>query len=328
MNIKDLLCSSAFMMGFAVIISLITNFSGIFPGDVLTPDVRSTTTIILLAIMMTLSLSRIPYKNLNPIEHHRSIARAIIIGLIVASIVPLVGFYIFKGGDYHAYAVGLVFIAATPFAASVPPLSYILRGDLEHGLRSTVIVYVIALLWIPFIVWLTLGETVDMKDVVITVLEIIGIPLVVSRLLVKVKISRETMSIVLNCIITFLVWLSVSSANFKSAPLSILVIFLIIAGLRTFFMGNVVEFVERKYNIPWKQRVTDILMVSYKNKGIALALCASLLVGPAIGSAMVAIATSIIVDVCWVAFMDAILFSKKRMKAELAAEGQDVSDIV
>lgn len=320
MTLKGLLSSSAFMMSFAVIISLITNFTGVFPGDVLTPDVRSNVTIFCLAVMLTLSFSRIPYRDLNPIEHSSSTIRAIILGLVVASSVPLIGFFILSGTEYADYAKGLVFIAATPFAASVGPLSYILKGDLPHALRSTIIIYVLALLWIPFIVWICLGESVDMMTVFITVLEIIALPLVLSRVITKVDIPKDVMSIVLNCIITFLVWLSVSSADFQSAGWFIMGIFIIIAGLRTFFIGSLVEVGEHRLGIHWTQRVTDILMVTYKNKGIALALCAAVLIGPTIPKAMVAIAASIIVDVCWVAFVDGFLFSKKRMERELDVE--------
>lgn len=320
MTLKGLLCSSAFMMSFAVIISLITNFTGIFPGDVLTPGLRSNITIFCLAVMLTLSFSRIPYKDLNPVKHSASTIRAIVLGLVIASVVPLVGFFILSGTEYVDYAKGLVFIAATPFAASVGPLSYILKGDFPHALRSTVIIYVLALLWIPFIVWLCLGESVDMMTVFITVLEIIALPLIISRLLTKVNIPKDVMSITLNCIITFLVWLSVSSADFQSAGWFIMGVFILIAALRTFFMGSVVEVGERRFGIHWTQRVTDILMVTYKNKGIALALCTAVLVGPIIPKAMVAIAASIIVDVCWVAFMDGYLFSGKRMNRELKAE--------
>jgi BASS family bile acid:Na+ symporter len=35
---------------------------------------------------------------------------------------------------------------------------------------------------------------------------------------------------------------------------------------------------------------------------------------------MVPIAASIVVEVCWVAFMDSVLFSKKRMERELSQE--------
>lgn len=174
-------------------------------------------TIFCLAVMLTLSFSRIPYRDLNPVEHSASTIRAIVLGLVVASVVPLVWFFILDVTEYSDYAKGLVFIAATPFTASVGPLLYILKGDFPHALRSTVIIYVLALLWVPFIVWVCLGESVDMMTVFFTVIEIIALPPVVSRLLTRIDIPKDVMSITLNCIITFLVWLSVSSADFQSA---------------------------------------------------------------------------------------------------------------
>lgn len=314
------------MMGIAVVLSLLTNefITGWYP-DFLAQDsgLRGNITVFLLACMLTVTLSRIPYKDLNPVKHSKSVLRAIILGLVVASTIPLIAYFILSNIEgYKDYAVGLVFLAATPFAGSVGPLSLILRGDLEHALRSTIIVYIVSLLWIPFIVWVTLGKSVDMMTVIITVIELIGVPLVVSRLITWVKIDKTVMAVVLNCIIAFLVWLSVGSTNFGKAGIVILVVFMIVAALRDIGLGLGTEAVEKKMGIPWSQRVTDILMISYKNKGIALALCASVLVGPAIGSAMVAIAASIIVEVMWVAFMDSVLFSKKRMEKELKLDSE------
>ena len=60
-------------------------------------------------------------------------------------------------------------------------------------------------------------------------------------------------------------------------------------------------------------------MSSYKNKGIAITLCVALM-GPNTPLAMVAIATSIIIEISWVIFMDAILFSEKR---RIRVEGAD-----
>ena len=319
MQVKDLLKSSAFMMSMALIVALLTNFSGMFPSDVLTSGRRANITVLFLALMMTLSLSRIPYRNLNPLTNSRSVARAVLLGLVVSSLIPLAGYYLLKGTAFANEAMGLVFIAATPFAASVAPLSYILNGDMEHAARGTIIVYLVSLVWIPFIIWLTLGEFVDMTQVVITVVEIIGIPLVLSRLITKVDISKDFMAIFMNCCIFLLVWLSVSSTMFPS-DVGILVAFVIVAALRSFFLGNVVEVTEKKLGIHWKQRVTDILMTSYKNKGIAITMCVATL-GPLAASAMVAIATSIVVEILWVIFMDSVLFNRKRMARELAAEG-------
>ena len=320
----DLICSTAFMMGFALVISVATNMSGLFPSDVLTADIRSNLTIFLLACILTLTLSRIPFKNLDPVKNYKSVTRAVLLGLVFASTVPLIAYYILKNVDgYQQYATGLVFIAAAPFAGSVGPLSLILRGDLEHALRSTIVVYVVSLAWIPFIIWLTLGEVVDMTKVVITVIELIGVPLVVSRLFTKVKIDKTVMAIVLNSVIAFLVWLSVSSTNFVSAGWTVLIVFMIIAAIRDIGLGLTTEVIERKAHVPWSSRVTDILMISYKNKGIAIALCTSVLAGPMIGNAMVAIAASIVVEIIWVAFMDSVLFSKSRMEKELAMDKQE-----
>jgi len=319
MNIKTLLKSSAFMMTLALVVALITNFAGAFPSDPLNADVRSTLTIITLATMLTISLSRIPLTNLNPLKYSKSVARSVLLGLVISSLIPLIGYFILKDTEYGDQAMGLVFIAATPFAASVAPLSFILGGDMEHATRGTIIVYIVALAWIPFIVWLALGEVVDMTNVFITVLELIALPLVLSRLLTKVNINKEFMAIFLNCCIFFLVWLSVGSTAFKGDAW-IFIAFIIIAALRSFGLGNGVEIVEKKLGIHWKQRVSDILMTSYKNKGIAIALCMSVLPGPLRPVAMVAIATSILVEIMWVAFMDSVLFSKKRMEREIALE--------
>ena len=320
-----LLTSTAFMMGFAVVVSLLTNdfITGLFPDFLAGKDnagLRSNITIILLACMLTITLSRIPYTDLNPLKNSKSVLRATILGLVIASTVPLIAYFLLKDMDgYSQYAPGLVFIAATPFAASVGPLSLILRGDLQHALRSTIVVYIIALVWIPFIIWATMGKSVDMMTVVITVIEIIGIPLVVSRLFTKIQIDKTHMSIILNITIAFLVWLSVGSTNFGSAGLTVLAVFMIIAALRDIGLGLGAEVVEKKMEIPWSQRVTDILMISYKNKGIAIALCGAVM-GPLSAVAMVPIAASIVVEVCWVAFMDSVLFSKKRMEKELSQE--------
>jgi len=321
MKAIDLVCSTAFMMMLALVVSFATNLSGVFPGDILTADIRSNVTIILLAAMLTLTMSRIPYRDLDPVKNYKSVSRAIFLGLVVASTVPLIAYFLLRDVEgYGQYAVGLVFLAATPFAGSVGPLSLILRGDLEHALRSTIVVYAVSLLWIPFIVWITLGEVVDMTKVVITVIELIGVPLVLSRALTKVKLDKILMAVVLNCTIAFLVWLSVSSTNFKTAGIVVLAVFMVIAALRDIGLGLTAEATEKRLGIPWSSRVTDILMISYKNKGIAIALCTTVLAGPAIGDAMVAIAASIVVEVIWVAFMDSVLFSKKRMERELASD--------
>ena len=309
-----ILGSSAFMLSLALVAALLTNFTGVFPSSVLTAPVRSNLTIFLLAAMMTLSLSRIPGSNLSPFHAPGSLVRGLLMGLVIPAILPVLGYLLLKRTDYADYAAGLVFIAATPFAASVTPLSLILRGDMVHAARSTLYVYAAALLWIPGVAWLLLGTLVDMQALVIAVLEVVALPLVLSRFIMRVPIDRAKLAVALNCVIFFLVWLSVSAADFKNAGPEILLIFMLIILARTFGLGIAVDFLDRKTGVGGPQRVTDILMASYKNKGIAIALCVSTM-GPLIPKAMVAIAASIVIEICWVIYMDSVLFSEKKMDA-------------
>lgn len=314
------------MLSIGLIVSLIINVSGWFPGHILDAGIRANITVLVLAIMMTISLSRIPYRNLNPIRYSRSVSRAVLLGLVIAAIVPIIGYLLMKDTGWKNEAMGLVFVAAAPFAASVVPLSYTLRGDMEHAGRGTILTYIFSLIWIPFIIYIMLGEIVEMRGVFITVIEIIGIPLVLSRFLTKVKIDRDTMGIMMNLFISFLVILSVSSTKFPSAFAPI-ALFVVISAIRTFVVGTGVEIAEKKMGIGWNQRVTDVLMVSYRNKGIAIALCVATLPGSHAPIAMVAIATSIVVEIIWVVFMDSVLFSKRRMKRETGLDrASEVSD--
>lgn len=319
MKASQLVTSTALMMSLALIAALATNFGGLFPGNVLTPSRRSDLTIIILAGMLTVSLSRIPARDLNPVSNWRSVLRAVFFGLVLSSLIPLAGYLALRGTEYGDQAMGLVFIAATPFAASVTPLSYILNGDMEHAARGTIIVYTVSLVWIPFIVWLALGELVDMRDVVLTVAKVIGVPLALSRLFTRVDIPRGLMAAVLNCCIFALVWLSVGSTNFGVAAW-VFAAFAAVAALRSFGLGDAVELADRRAGVSWGQRVTDILMASYKNKGIAIALCMAVLAPRGLAAdAMVAIATSIVVEILWVIFMDSVLFGRRRMERETAA---------
>ena len=156
-----------------------------------------------------------------------------------------------------------------------------------------------------------------MEFLIITVIELIGVPLVLSRLLARFEINKDFLAAFLNCCIFFMVWLSVGATNFSGNELWIFAVFIIIAALRSFGLGTAVEVIEKKAGIHWGQRVTDILMTSYKNKGVAIALCVALY-----PPGMVAIATSILIEITWVAFMDSVLFSKKRMERELASESE------
>lgn len=306
MSIKGILGNSSFMMLLALILALIIGFPY--------RDLGSKIPLIVLAVMMTVSLSRISFSNLNPIKHKKSVLRALVLGTIVASFVPLAASFFI---DDPLYKAGLVFIAAAPFAASVVPLSFIMKGDVEHAARGTIIVYLLSIIYIPVIVKLFAGETVNVWDVFEYVVILVLIPMILSRPVSKVKISTSTMQIFVNICVAILIFVSVgSNKNIFEKETDLLLIFMGIAVLRTFVLGLGLEYLEKRSGIPWSQRVPDVLMASYKNKGVAIALTMGLL-PPA---AAFPITASIIIEVCWVICMDRFLFTTKRREKELKSE--------
>lgn len=320
MSTKALLGRGTFMMSLALIVALALGLGGYFP-DIAVED-RSNATILILAVMMTVSLSRIPYKGLNPADNPKSVLRAALLSMAVASSIPLAASLFFQD---EAFKVGLVFIGLTPFAASVVPLSYILRGDMKHAARGTIVVYALSIVYIPAMVWLMLDRSISPVGVAIAVLQVVIVPLFVSRLLVKVEIKKEHVAIFLNSCIFVLVFLSVgASANMFRSEVWLLFTFMGIAALRTFGLGLGLEFFERRAGIPWEQRVTDVLMTSYKNKGVAIALVTAVAAAAALSpaKALFPVTASIVIEICWVIFMDAFLFSPERMKRELEREGR------
>lgn len=306
MSIKGILGNSSFMMLLALILALIIGFPY--------RDLGSKIPLIVLAVMMTVSLSRISFSNLNPIKHKKSVLRALVLGTVVASFVPLAASFFISDPLYKA---GLVFIAAAPFAASVVPLSFIMKGDVEHAARGTIIVYLLSIIYIPIIVKLFAGETVNVWDVFEYVVILVLIPMILSRPVSKVKISTSTMQIFVNICVAILIFVSVgSNKNIFEKETDLLLIFMGIAVLRTFVLGLGLEYLEKRSGIPWAQRVPDVLMASYKNKGVAIALTMGLL-PPA---AAFPITASIIIEVCWVICMDRFLFTSKRREREIKAE--------
>lgn len=273
-------------------------------------DLASKIPLVVLAVMMTVSLSRISFTNLNPLKHPKSVLRALILGTVVASCIPIAASFFI---DDPLYKAGLVFIGAAPFAASVVPLSFIMKGDVEHAARGTIVVYLLSVIYIPVIVKIFAGETVNVWDVFEYVVILVLIPIILSRPVAKVNISTSTMQILVNCCVFILIFVSVgSNKNIFQNETTLLLIFMGIAVLRTFVLGLGLEYLEKKGGIPWSQRVPDVLMASYKNKGVAIALTMGLLPPPA----AFPIAASIIIEVCWVICMDRFLFTAKRRAKE------------
>jgi BASS family bile acid:Na+ symporter len=181
----------------------------------------------------------------------------------------------------EALWAGFVIMMAVPPAVAVIPFTVLLNGDSTFSLIATIGCYLGALFITPLITLGFLGsDLVDHVKLVTILLELIFAPLVLSRFLLRSKISRRLDP--LKGTITnwsfFLVTYSIVGLNrpvFLDRPLSLFPV-AIIAVVSTFFLGFVIEGLSRLFRIDSKKMTSLVLLGTQKNTGLAAGLALAL----------------------------------------------------
>ena len=181
----------------------------------------------------------------------------------------------------EALWTGFVIMTAVPPAVAVIPFTVLLNGDSTFSLIATIGCYLGALIITPLITLGFLGsDLVDHFKLVTILAELILAPLVLSRILLRSKISRRLDP--LKGTITnwsfFLVTYSIVGLNrsvFLDRPLSLFPV-AIIAVASTFFLGFVIEGLSRLFRIDSKKMTSLVLLGTQKNTGLAAGLALAL----------------------------------------------------
>ncbi|MCD6453605.1 MAG: hypothetical protein J7K77_04910 [Dehalococcoidales bacterium] len=169
---------------------------------------------------------------------------------------------------------GFVTLAAMPPAISIVPFSYMLGGNAVFSLIGTTGLYLIALGLTPGIMLLLLDSNlVSPVKILITLVELIVVPLAISRLLLRKglasNITKWRDPVINWCI--FIVVFTIIGINrqvFFSYPSTLLKITLI-AAVTTFGLGQAIELVTRRLHIDRATTTSLMLMGSKKNTGLA-----------------------------------------------------------
>ncbi len=86
---------------------------------------------------------------------------------------------------------GFVIMAAIPVAVAVVPFTYLLNGDTEYAMSVTALLYILAPILIPAAIYLLFGPAdINFIDLLILDLQLILLPLILSRLLLLAKANR------------------------------------------------------------------------------------------------------------------------------------------
>jgi BASS family bile acid:Na+ symporter len=179
------------------------------------------------------------------------------------------------------FQVGFVVVAAVPPAVAVIPFTGFLKGDLEFSLLATLGGFLSALLLTPLILFATLGSGYGLQlPLVITLIELVLAPLLLSRLLLRTGVAARIAPIrgALTNWSFFLVIYTVVGLNqavFFTQPLSLLPV-AAIAAAATFALGTAIQRIGRLLRLNPRRVVSLTLLGTLKNTGFSAGLALAL----------------------------------------------------
>ncbi len=227
---------------------------------------------ILLAIVMSLSLSGLALKMLTPIKYT---LKPLVMGVFLNHI--LFGVFIFLGSlfFYHDKEIfyGMIVIAATPPGVAIIPFTVKLKGDILNSIIGTFGAFIASVILAPLILSFV-GDT-DISP--ISIIKLMGylivIPFIVSRLLrlrMVLPIVEKSRGAIIDVGFAFIIYVSVgiNSHVFNSdilllskIAIALLFVMVIVASIYSFIFN-------RKKEYP--QRISQKLLFGIKSSGFAV----------------------------------------------------------
>jgi BASS family bile acid:Na+ symporter len=175
---------------------------------------------------------------------------------------------------------GFVLVAIVPPAIAVIPFADILGGDTHVAVLGVLGSYIVSLALVPLLSFILLkGILVHPVRILVTLLVLVVVPLILSRVLRKVpfagRINRWRGSITNWCF--FLVTLTAIGLNRDSMvgnPLTLLRVFAV-AGAGTFGVGILLQYVLAYLGTEKRFGYVLLLLATLKNGGLAIAVALS-----------------------------------------------------
>ena len=283
----------AILQSYAIMMTL-GLIAGLLVGGL--PAYTKETSMASLALLMTFSLSTVSFGEARGADHVRHSIWALLLNYGALTVLILVMGLAFS----HDLWPGWVLLDAAPSAISVVPFTGILGGRTTKALFSTAVNYLVALALMPLITLALIGSAVDVSSLVESLIILIVLPMLASRLVARLRINKALNTSLINVFFAILIF-AVAGANRKAFfgdPLIVLAISA--AGMgRTFGIGLGTEFALRRTGMPKSERSTYVLFASYKNLGLVATLAIALFEPIAAVPATICI----VFEVIWVIFL-------------------------
>ena len=237
-------------------------------------------TIPALALVMTISIAQIPTRE---IVKWQSLAKPLVIGILfnylfLASLLLMFTQWF----DFsEPIRIGMILVASAPPGVAVLPFTSLLAGNSILSLFATFGAYISSIFIMPGLIWLLTGaETFPMLKLVITLVELIILPTILSRFLLfknfyQAIVSWKGAIVNWGFFVVFLTVIGLNQKTFLEQP-DILIKMFLIAFASTFLGFILLNILLKKIGIKQKERISMILLGTFKNSGFAAAIALTL----------------------------------------------------
>ncbi len=254
-------------------------FLGLFLGLLMGgyPSHSDEITMISLLVIMSLSTREVKFKKLRSLKEHLGDFFTVFLlnyGLLSATLVSL-SYLLF---DDPQMIQGMVVFAVVPSAIAVIPFTSMLEGDTELSLVSSALLYISSLVIAPAVLLLLFGREIGIWPILRNLIILIIVPVIISRLLLKVGYEEKEHDRVIVNTGFFLIILGAVGANrtlfFTETSLLLPVFF--IAAVRSLGLATLVHFGGKRLKIRPDRLKSYALFSTLKNGGLAIILAVSL----------------------------------------------------
>ncbi len=229
-----------------------------------------------LALVMTVSIMDISSRVfLDSKKVWRPVVVALVLNFVILSGTYIgLSYLLIDDVELHR---GFVLIAAAPPAVAVVPLTLLLGGNTRFALLGTVALYVASLAITPLISLMFLGASyIDPARLLVTLAELIVVPIVVSRLLRRTPVASHVergREPVVNWGF-FLVIYTLVGLNrdvFFEDP-GVLLHAAAVVFVATYVLAEVVNFAAARMGVTAADRISLMMLATRKNGGAAAAI--------------------------------------------------------
>ena len=263
-KVKAVFSSLTFFILIGMILGLFTGGFPVYTSEIATAS---------LMIAMIFSLTNVKISQLDFKKEGKNFIVSLALNFgFLSSVILLLGLF-FPKEIWN----GFVVMAAVPPAIMIAPLTRVIKGNISLSFFSLSAIYLISIFFTPVLIFVFSSEIIDIYGLLQNILLLIVLPLLVSRLVMKIKISEKKVHFITN-ICFFILVFSIMGKNqgFLLYNSYILVLLFVAMFIRTFAVGSLVLSLGQKFGMLRRDVISYSLFASFKNEGLALLIAFSL----------------------------------------------------